>query len=311
MRITVKTSTNQNHQGRLTKASKKLFRKIQKILFREQWSLLVCDHSGNILRHIKPANDRMWADPFPVEYNGITYIFVEQQITGENGTLGYITLADDLSYSEFHPILSKDYHLSYPNIFRTTENGNDVWWMVPESNESNRISLYRAIRFPDSWELERDLMSNICAVDTTLFNQEGKWWLFTSCLTESTALDASLFIYHSDSLSSGEWIPHHRNPVVVNRDNARMAGRVFKGKDGSLIRPAQSCLREYGQKIMINQIETLTEDEYREKTVSSILPERNYHAVCTHTYNFCDKYLLRDIKTRVFSPLHRLTDRSR
>jgi len=305
----MQANTCQKYSCILAKSFKKYYRKVQKFFFREQWSLLITDFDAKILRQIKPPKDRIWADPFPVAYNGLTYIFIEQQIIGENGTLGYIVLADDLSHSDFHPILAKDHHLSYPNVFKTTENGNDVWWMVPESNENNRISLYRAIQFPDLWELERDLMTDICAVDTTLFNHAGKWWLFTSCMTKTTDLNASLFVFYSDSLGSGNWTPHLRNPVVVNRDNARMAGRIFTDINGAIMRPAQSCLREYGHKIMLNEIGILTEDDYRERTVEVILPEKKYRAVCTHTYNICGKYIVRDIKTRVFSPFHRFADR--
>ena len=44
---------------------KKIRRKLQKLLFREQWSLLVSDHDGKLLKHIEPPSDRIWADPFP------------------------------------------------------------------------------------------------------------------------------------------------------------------------------------------------------------------------------------------------------
>jgi hypothetical protein len=92
-------------------------RKIIRTFFLEQWSLLICGPDGAILRSIIPPKDRIWADPFPVEYGGKTYIFMEQQIGSGNGTLGYIELHADLSYSDFIPILEKPYHVSFPHIF--------------------------------------------------------------------------------------------------------------------------------------------------------------------------------------------------
>ncbi len=286
----------------------RLRRKIQKLLYREQWSLLVCDIDGKVLANIAPPNDRIWADPFPVEVDGTYYVFVEQQIRGQNGTLGYIRLHDDLSFSGFYPILEKEYHLSFPHVFKTECDGHDNWYMIPESNENGRISLYRAARFPDSWEFVRDIIPDTRAVDSAILEKDGKFWLFTSRQTDTTSLNDSLFIYHSDSLASGNWIPHPKNPVIVDRGFSRMAGRIFRDADGSLVRPAQSCVREYGERTVLRRIVTLTETDYAEETIETIYPESGYSAVCTHTYNRCGRYLLRDIKTRVFSPFHLLTD---
>jgi hypothetical protein len=286
----------------------KIARKIQKLLYREQWSLLVCDLNGKPLANIAPPVDRIWADPFPVELDGAYYVFVEQQLRGQNGTLGYIRLYDDLSFSDFHPVLEKDYHLSFPHVFTTEENGAESWYMIPESNENGRISLYRASRFPDSWEFVRDIIADARAVDSAILEKDGRFWLFTSRQTDATSLNDSLFIYYSDSLASGEWKPHAKNPVIVGRGFSRMAGRIFRDSDGSLVRPAQSCVREYGERTVLRRIVSLTETDYGEETIATISPEREYSAVCTHTYNRCGKYLLRDVKTRVFSPFHLLTD---
>ena len=282
----------------------KLRRKIQKLLYREQWSLLVCDNNGKVLANIAPTKDKIWADPFPIEADGSFYVFIEQQERGKNGTLGYIRLFDDLSFSEFHPILEKEYHLSFPHVFKAHDNGKESWYMIPESNENKHISLYRASEFPDSWEFVRDILTDTPAVDSAILEKDGKFWLFTSRKTEKTSLNDSLFIYYSDSLESGTWIPHAKNPVILDRGHSRMAGKIFRDSDGSLVRPAQSCVREYGERTVLRRIVSLTETDYEEETIKTIFPERKYSAVCTHTYNRSEKYLLRDIKTRVFSPFH-------
>jgi hypothetical protein len=78
-----------------------------------------------------------------------------------------------------------------------------------------------------------------------------------------------------------------------------MAGNVFIDKiTGSLYRPAQSCTKEYGERIHINEIRELNTAAYSEKRIKTILPEHTLRAVCTHTINYSDTYMLRDIKTR-------------
>jgi len=285
---------------------KKLKRKIQKLLFREQWSLLVCGPDGEALRQIVPPADRIWADPFPVESDGRILIFIEQQFYGSKGTLGYIELFGDLSHGPFCPVLEEPWHLSYPQVFRSNRHGSDEWYMVPESADCGQIRLYRAVSFPDRWEFVRELLPGAIAVDSTLFEHQGLWWLFTSQKTENTGFNSSLYAYSASVFDTDQWTPHRQNPVVTGLDNARMAGRVFRNGRGELIRPAQSCVREYGESLSLNRITALTQDAFQEEKTQTIKPERALHAVCTHTYNAASRYVIRDIKTRRFAPFHRL-----
>lgn len=285
---------------------KKIRRKLQKLLFREQWSLLVSDHDGKLLKHIEPPSDRIWADPFPVEYEGRYLIFIEQQFAGQNGTLGYIELFEDLSVSEFRPILEKPYHLSWPNVF----NHDGVWYMIPETNEHGSVDLYRASEFPDKWEFDRTLLDNVHAVDTMLLEEVGKFWIFTSMAESSAAkgtvtpnapgYNNSLSIFYTDKFPTSDWKPHAGNPVVFDASRSRMAGRFQRADDGSLLRPAQNCLIEYGRSVRVQRILELSNDVYREASVYAVLPEKYLDAVCTHTLNRCGKYVIRDIKTRKF-----------
>jgi hypothetical protein len=278
---------------------RRLKRKIIKFFFCEQWSLLVCALDGAILRHIVPPKNYIWADPFPVEYNNKMYIFIEQQIGYHNGTLGYIELYPDLTNSDFVPILEKEYHLSFPYIFCVERGGNTVWYMIPESHQHKTIDLYRAECFPDGWKYEMTLMENVDAVDSVVFPYAGKWWLFTSIGTEAKLLNENLSAFYSDTFPSNVWTVHPKNPLCASAESSRMAGSVFfDEKDGTPMRPAQSCVKEYGEKTHINVITVLTPFSYNETKIKTILPERNLRAVCTHTINFSRTYMLRDIKTR-------------
>jgi len=285
---------------------RRIQRKIQKALYREQWSILVCDKEGHLLKHIAPPGDRIWADPFPVEEEGRTFIFLEQQFTGKKGTLGYIELFDDLTHTDFRSILEEPWHLSYPHIFFTEEKGVKEWWMVPESADCGQVRLYRANAFPDKWSFVKAILPGMTAVDSTPFYYEGLWWLFTSPKTDTTQFNSALFAYYASSIVSDSWEPHLNNPVVSGYGNSRMAGRVSLNTDGTLLRPAQSCVREYGEHLNLNFIAQLTPTSYKEETVRKIFPEPYLKAVCTHTYNETSRYEIRDVKTRVFAPLRHL-----
>ncbi|MDR3343227.1 MAG: hypothetical protein LBT14_10685 [Treponema sp.] len=274
-------------------------RKIIRTFFREQWSLLVCDPTGNILTSIVPPKNCQWADPFPVDYTGKTYIFVEQQIGHGNGTLGVIELYPNLTHSDFIPILEKEYHLSFPNVFCLEQNDKIIWYMIPETHENETIDLYRSVDFPYQWIYEMTLMENVKAVDTTVFFHNLKWWLFTSIGTESISVNKNFSVFYSDTFPSKNWIPHPQNPVCSDLKNSRMAGSVFiNKKNDRLNRPAQNCLKDYGKETNINEIVELNPVSYKEKVIKTIAPERDLHAVCTHTINFSKNYMLRDIKTR-------------
>jgi hypothetical protein len=260
---------------------------------------LVCSLDGEILVHIKPPKNHIWADPFPVHDNDKTYIFVEQQVGYNNGTLGYIELYPDLSYSNFTPILEQKYHLSFPHVFSMEKNGKKTWYMTPESHENKTIDLYKSTDFPETWIHETTLINNVDAVDPVVFPHNGRWWLFTSIGSKAIPANQNLSVFYSDTFPSDVWIPHPQNPISRDPANSRMAGVVFINREtGILNRPAQSCIKEYGEKIHINEIIELSPVSYKERIIKTIYPERNLYAVCTHTINYSERYIVRDIKTR-------------
>jgi hypothetical protein len=197
------------------------------------------------------------------------------------------------------PILEKKYHLSFPNIFSLEENNQKKWYMIPETHENKTIDLYRAVNFPLEWEYEMTLMKDVVAVDSTVFYYASKWWLFTSLETEPNSINKNLSAFYSDAFPSVDWNPHPLNPLCSDSANSRMAGAVFLNSEtGLLNRPAQNCRKDYGKETNINEIIELNTSSYKEKTIKTFIPERNLHAVCTHTFNYSTSYLLRDIKTR-------------
>lgn len=227
---------------------------------------------------IYPPRDRFYADPFLFSHVGRKFIFFEEySYQTRHGSIACLEIDERGNYSKPATVLDRDYHLSYPFVF---EWGSDIF-MMPESCESHAVELYRAVDFPGKWELHKVLLADVVAVDPTLLQHEGKFWLFVNmAATEGVPLNDELFLFHSDS-PLGPWLPHAQNPIVSDVCSSRPAGRIFE-RDGQLIRPSQDCSLRYGHAIKLNRIDVLTETEYRECEIGEISPAWIRGNLATH-----------------------------
>ena len=129
-------------------------------------------------------------------------------------------------------------------------------------------------------------MENCDAVDSTLFQWQGKWWLFAN-RKETVGVSSwdELFLYSSDSPLSDNWTPHPKNPIVSDVKSARPAGRLFV-RNGRIYRPSQNSANRYGYGFNICEICKLTDTDYEEKIVSKVEPKWDMNIVATHTINY-------------------------
>jgi hypothetical protein len=170
--------------------------------------------------------------------------------------------------------------------------------MVPESKANRTIELYKCTAFPLKWEFQKNLMEDCQAVDPTLIQWQGKWWMFVSQIeTEGASLWDELFLYYSDSPLSDNWTPHPRNPIVSDVSSARPAGRCFV-RHGRLYRPSQNCSGHYGYGFNICEITKLTETDYEERIVEKVEPKWDKNVVSTHTFNYADGLTIIDGQLR-------------
>lgn len=233
---------------------------------------------GTPFRELVAPRERFYADPFVVARDGRHYVFFEDyEYASDRGRISFVELVD----GEASPVavaLERPYHLSYPFVF---EHEGELY-MLPETAANGAIELYRAVRFPDEWVLDRVLLEDLGAVDPTLLRHDGKLWLFVNAAVSGGSIEDELSLYFADSLD-GPWTPHPRNPVVSDVTGARPAGRILEHR-GELIRPAQDSSTGYGGAISLNRIEVLTEHEYREVRVGRIKPTWAPRLLGTHCY---------------------------
>jgi hypothetical protein len=255
------------------------------VLRRNQWFLgiQINDPAGNKQGSrwdiIMPPRDRFYADPFLFSHAGRKFVFFEDYpYQTQKGIIACLEIDAHGHYSKPVTVLERDYHLSYPFIFQW---GPDIF-MMPETCENRTVEVYRAVEFPSKWELHKVMLSNVAAVDPTLLNYAGKFWLFVNMpTTDGAPTNDELLLFCSES-PFGPWLPHAQNPIVSDVCSARPAGRIFQ-QDGQLIRPSQDCSVRYGHKVKLNRIDLLTETEYRESEIGEIGPDWLRGNLATHS----------------------------
>jgi hypothetical protein len=253
---------------------------------REQWELLLRfnqqnrQDSADFIK-LSPPKDYFWADPHVIRKDSRYYVFFEEySYQARKGHISVLELDLNGKYKQPIPVLQKDYHLSFPFVFYWMGR----YYMVPESAENSTIDLYECTRFPDQWQHKITLMKDVKAVDSTLLYCQGKWWLFTAMSEqEQAAPQVELFLFYSEELFTDRWQAHPMNPIVSDVKRARAAGGIFV-KDGVIFRPSQDCSNGYGYGFDLNEIVTLSDTEYCERTMVSVRPDQLGKVTATHSY---------------------------
>ena len=188
-------------------------------------------------------------------------------------------------------VLSFPYHLSYPFLYGP--------YCIPETWVTNSVRMYD-LRAPVTDPLAGKVLLEIPAVDTTLLEHEGRYWLFYTRADYDPMLH--LFISYADALD-GPWHDHPQNPVKINIRSARPAGPFFT-EGGKLYRPTQDCIRDYGAALTFNEVLTLTPTAYEEREVANMRsPHPSYPAGMHTVMAIDDTHTLIDFKRYRFIPM--------
>ena len=224
---------------------------------------------------------RYLADPFVISRNGKDYCLVEDyDCAAARGRISVYQLgvggAEPLGVA-----INEPFHLSFPYLFEY----NNALYMCPESSGNRDIRVYRCTDFPMQWQFETIVMSDVNAVDSMLFEWQGKWWMFTNIDPAGTGeICSELFIFSSTSPLSTSWQAHACNPVLVDASCARNGGLLRD--DGKLFRVSQrQGFDRYGKGSQINEIVQLSNDVYEEKCIARIDPAFGSGLLGTHHFH--------------------------
>ena len=241
------------------------------------------------------------ADPFLIENGGKQYCFFEELPYATNrGHISYAVIGeDDAGRLPVRRAIVADHHLSYPFLIRY----RDEIFCIPEGAQSGRTVAYVADDFPNGWRERHTLIDDFPAVDPTIFEHDGRWWLLA---TDGRAgWNTALHVFYADDML-GQWTAHPGNPVKVGATGTRPAGRPFS-VDGVLYRPAQDCGPRYGARLIVNEILELTPERFAERAVSTIAPRTHGpYADGMHTANASGGVIVVDGNHLHFEPLQAL-----
>lgn len=255
--------------ARLALAWRRLFR-------HPQWNVGVVDRpiqdflqgvTDPAIRWFPLAGRRSFlADPFGIEEEGEDDVLCERfDYRAGKGHVCSLRTESGGFRSDPRRVLDLDVHASYPFLIR---DGSDIY-CTPETQEAGEVTLFEASAFPRQWRGVGPLLSKVAAVDPTVFRHDGRWWL--ACTDGDRFPNSRLLLFHADRLE-GPWTSHARNPVKIDVRSARPGGTPFEHQ-GVLYRPAQDCSRTYGGRIVINRVDRLTPDEFREEPVAVVEPD--------------------------------------
>lgn len=256
-------------------------------LYFEQWCLLYdlrkqpgLSTSFWRFKKITPPPDRFWADPHLLMKNDRYYVFLEEfPYKTAQGHISVLEIDQQGRVGTPRKVLERPYHLAYPYVFEI----GDTIYMIPDTRQNKTIELYRCTEFPDKWEFDSTIMEGVLAVDTTVFNYENRWWLFTNmAMHEGTTNWDELFLFHSDTFPSAKWNPHPLNPVVSDVSTSRPAGKILV-ENGRIYRPSQNCSHRYGYGLNLMEIVTLTPEDYEERLATRAEPDWEKGIVGTHS----------------------------
>jgi hypothetical protein len=252
----------------------------------------------------------LYADPFLFEHEGAHHLFCEEVPAGAGrGVISHTRLPLDGSAAPAPaPVLELSHHISYPFVFQH----DGAIFMIPETNASRSVELYRAVRFPHEWRHEATLIEDLSASDATLLREGELLWLFVGAAPPHASTLDELHLFWARELG-GPWHPHPRNPVVADVRCARPAGALQRWGP-RLIRPAQDCSRRYGWAVSLREIDLLSASDYSEHEIARLEPgDLGGGARATHTYATDGRFEAVDLRrreSRLGSSLARLGPRA-
>jgi hypothetical protein len=243
-------------------------------------------HPADGWRVLPDDGRRFYADPFPLDAQGRTVLFVEEypHATGK-GVISAVPFGREGPEGTPRPVLEEPWHLSYPFVFAR----DGAAWMVPEASRNGTVDLYRARAYPGGWVKEATLLSGVTASDATLLEHGGRWWLFATIRDGATARDPrgafsdALCLWSAPDFR-GPFVPHPGNPVLIDIAAARPAGRIVS-RGGRLIRPVQDGRAGYGAALALARIDRLDEDGFSQTVETVLHPGPLWPGTRLHTLN--------------------------
>ncbi|WP_192182813.1 glucosamine inositolphosphorylceramide transferase family protein [Mesorhizobium amorphae] len=224
--------------------------------------------------------DHFYADPFPFQWQGRSFLFVEDYPHATGKAVISVVPFDAAGAPEApRVVLEEPHHLSYPQVF---ERDGEIW-MLPEASASGRLTLYRASAFPDRWIAETVLVEGEIS-DATLLEHGGLLWLFATDRDGYGSTSDTLVVFCAPALA-GPWKPHPMNPVMIDHRMARPGGAFVRIDEGHMLLPVQDGTLGYGGGLGLCELLELDQQTVRLSAPRPIDTDGDWPYPKIHTLN--------------------------
>lgn len=262
------------------------------ILFKRDWQWMIHYFTSSLdraeLRRGKiliPPRDRFYADPFPVERGGSSYIYFEElKYSARIGTISCYDVRNDRYYRD---VVRENFHLSFPVIFEF----NNIMFMTVESSQNKDLRLYECLEFPDKWRLRTQLLRDAILLDPIVVKDQDQCYVIANSkkTSESAAFDLKVYALRYVA-------PHFKliplDVVNSHHKGSRNGGYLYTGTRH--IRVIQNAdFDTYGKSISLLEF-NITGNQYSEKFVDHIddLPVQGAKGI--HTLNNAANFIVFD-----------------
>lgn len=240
----------------------------------------------NVIWVKNPSKLTYRADAFYIKINDKTYlIFEEYSQIKKRGTIAIAEIENNRLTNK-KTLIDDKKHLSYPFLFKD----HKEIFIICESYKSGKTTLYKLDQQKLEIEKVKEIFTEFGVVDPIIIFHNNKYWLFYS---KPSKPNEELYIAYSESLV-GDYIQHPKNPIKICKKSSRNAGEIFT-INNELYRPSQNCENVYGEKISLNKIIKMDEQNYIEELCSEILPSKKFPKILRiHNLAISESYIVID-----------------
>jgi hypothetical protein len=264
---------------------------LRQIQYSQNWNVGFCFTSADdviINKGVKdvkwlnhPYKDRWFADPFiySVTEKEIIVFVEELLIEKPKGYLVELVInKQTMTLVNRYVLLDLSTHLSYPAFFRY----EGKLYVCPENGASGKLNCYEYDEFNHKLINPICILHEALADSTILQKKENEYYLITTKVPE---VQEKAYLYKSCSPIE-KFTQVQDSPIQKNRNCSRPAGNWFY-VSGLLYRPAQDCVKGYGNAVSIMQVDNM--EPYKEHLEFTIKPLSFKYNLGIHTINFFTK----------------------
>ena len=219
--------------------------------------------------------DRWFADPFILDVtdNEIIVLVEEWYDPLQRGRISKL-IVDKSSFDllELKVMIDEGSHLSFPSIERI---GNEIY-IYPE-RAGSFLERYRYDHEKDSFEKDCRV-SDLPLTDSVITDLFGQRLLFSTKMPDANGKELGIYSWDDKRKELVRLQYYHFDENI-----SRMAGSFFK-KKGNVYRPAQVCIKSYGDAVSIQEVSN-ENGKWNFKEVRRIYSPTKDFDLGFHTFN--------------------------